>query len=112
MPKHRLSARGVVVFGAAVAVFVVAGFGFAYRMTTFAMTIANGDGEGFGAIAVALYLVGMVPILFVTLWAVATGRFRDIERPKHRLFELHDAIERGGGTRFVVDVPAVRGRDA
>ena len=23
-------------------------------------------------------------------------RFRDVERPKYRLFELHDEIERGG----------------
>jgi hypothetical protein len=106
-----MDARGAVIFGAAILVFVVAGFGFAYRMATFAMTIATGEGEGFGAIAVVTYLIGMIPILFVTLWAVVTGRFRDIERPKHRLFELNDAIERGGGLRFAVE-PSARGRRA
>ncbi len=111
MSRQGLTRRGLIVFGAAIVVFVVAGFGFTYRMATFAMTIANGDGEGFGAIAVSIYLIGMVPILFVTLWAVVTGRFRDIERPKHRLFELNDAIERGGGNRFVVDPPSL-GRHA
>jgi len=108
---HGTDARRAVVFGAAIVVFVVAGVGFAYRMATFAMTIASGEGEGFGAIAVVTYLIGMIPILFVTLWAVLTGRFRDIERPKHRLFELHDTIERGGGLRFAVE-PSRRGRRA
>jgi nitrogen fixation-related uncharacterized protein len=52
--------------------------------------------EGFGAVAVSTYLIGMVPIVFLTLWAVMTGRFRDIERPKVRLLELDREIERGG----------------
>jgi nitrogen fixation-related uncharacterized protein len=62
------------------------------------------DVEGFGAVAVSIYLIGMVPILFLSLWAVFTGRFRDIERPKYRLLELDREIERGGGTAFRVPV--------
>jgi hypothetical protein len=77
----------------AVVVLVVAGVGFIYKMTEFAMTIVNDDIEGFGAAAVSVYLIGMVPILFLTLWAVFTGKFRDIERPKFRLFELDREIE-------------------
>ena len=38
----------------------------------------------------------MLPIVFLTLWAVLTGRFRDIERPKFRMLELDEEIERGG----------------
>jgi hypothetical protein len=38
----------------------------------------------------------MLPLLMLTLWAIFSGRFRDVERPKYRLFELHDEIERGG----------------
>jgi hypothetical protein len=29
-------------------------------------------------------------------WAVVTGRFRDLEATKRRLFELDDEIEHGG----------------
>jgi hypothetical protein len=65
-------------------------------MTEFVVTMARGDIEGFGAVAVATYVIGMLPLMFFTLWAVLSGRFRDIERPKYRLFELHDEIERGG----------------
>jgi hypothetical protein len=96
MSRSALSSKGLLVFAFAVAVMVVAGLGFAYKMTEFAVTIARDEVEGFGAVAVATYLVGMVPIVLVTLWAVLVGKFRDIERPKLRLFELDAEIERGG----------------
>jgi nitrogen fixation-related uncharacterized protein len=88
--------RNAVVIGFAVIVLVVAGLGFVFKMSEFATTIIKDDVEGFGAVAVSIYLIGMVPIVFLTLWAVMTGRFRDIERPKVRLLELDREIERGG----------------
>jgi nitrogen fixation-related uncharacterized protein len=91
-----MSVRGIVVFVFAIVVMVVAGAAFIYKMTEFAVTIARDDVQGFGAVAVSTYLIGMLPIVFVTLWAVATGRFSDVERPKFRLFELDREIERGG----------------
>jgi hypothetical protein len=86
----------MVVFAFAIAVMVIAGASFVYKMTEFAVTIVRDDVEGFGAVAVATYLVGMLPLVFVTAWAVLTGKFRDIERPKFRLLELDREIERGG----------------
>lgn len=91
-----MSRRTMVVFAFAIAVMVVAGTSFVYKMTEFAVTIVRDDVEGFGAVAVATYLIGMLPLVFVTLWAVLTGKFRDIERPKFRLLEIDREIERGG----------------
>jgi nitrogen fixation-related uncharacterized protein len=88
--------RNAVVIGFAVIVLVVAGLGFVFKMSEFATTIIKDDVEGFGTVAVSIYLIGMVPIVFLTLWAVMTGRFRDIERPKLRVLELDREIERGG----------------
>lgn len=85
--------RGIAVVGFASAVLVVAGLGFVYKMTEFSATIIRDDIEGFGATAIAVYLTGVVPLLFLTLWAILSGRFRDIERPKYRMLELHDEIE-------------------
>jgi len=96
------SIRGLVIVGFAVAVLVVAGLGFAYKMSEFAVTIMKDEIEGFGAVAISIYLIGMVPILFFTLWAIVTGRFRDIEQPKYRVLELHDEIERDGGMGYRV----------
>jgi hypothetical protein len=95
--------RSVTIVGFAVAVLVIAGLGFAYKMSEFAVTIMKEDVEGFGAVAVATYLIGMVPIMFLSLWAVLTGRFRDIERPKYRLLEIDREIERGGGAAYRVE---------
>ncbi len=83
-----MSSRSIAVFAFAVVVMLVAGTSFVYKMTEFAMTIVKDDIEGFGAVAVATYLIGMLPIVFITLWAVLTGKFADIERPKYRLLEL------------------------
>ena len=94
--RRRWSTRRVAVLGFAVVVLLVAGLGFVYKMTEFTMTIVNDDIAGFGAAAVSVYLIGLLPILFLTLWAVCTGRFRDIEQPKFRLLELDREIERGG----------------
>ncbi len=88
--------RRIAVIAFAVAVLVIAGLGFVYKMTEFATTIIKDDVEGFGAVAVSIYLIGMLPIVFLTLWAVLSGRFRDIERPKYRMLELDREIERGG----------------
>jgi nitrogen fixation-related uncharacterized protein len=88
--------KNAVALGFAAIVLVVAGLGFVFKMSEFATTIVKDDVEGFGTVAVSIYLIGMVPIVFLTLWAVMTGRFRDIERPKLRLLELDREIERGG----------------
>lgn len=90
------SAREIAVYAFAVAILVFAGLGFVYKMTEFAATIIKDDVEGFGAVAVSIYLIGMVPIAFFTLWAVLSGKFRDIEAPKYRMLELDAEIERGG----------------
>jgi len=89
-----------VIFAAAVLAF--AGVGFVYKMSEFAATIVKDDIEGFGAAAIGIYLTGVVPLVFLTLWATLSGRFRDIERPKYRMLEMDREIEAGGGGGFDV----------
>jgi hypothetical protein len=91
--KHRLEGKTLIIFALTIGVMVFAGLAFVYKMAEFAMTIARDDVIGFGAVAVATYLLGMLPLLLLTLWAVATGRFRDIERPRFRMLELQEEIE-------------------
>ena len=94
MPKS--TSRRVTEYAFATAVFVIAGVGFIYKMSEFAVTIVKDEVEGFGTVAIVTYLIGMVPMTFLMLWAVMTGRFRDLEATKRRLFELDAEIERGG----------------
>jgi len=85
--------RGIVSIAFATAVLVFAGVGFVYKMTEFAATIVKDEIEGFGAVAIGVYLTGVVPLVFLTLWAIISGRFRDIERPKYRMLEIHQELE-------------------
>jgi hypothetical protein len=85
--------RSVVVFLLAIGVMVIAGGAFLHKMVEFAVTMAGDEVAGFGAVAVATYLAGMLPLLLLTLWAVFTGRFHDVERPASRMLELHREIE-------------------
>ncbi len=82
-----------------VAIVVVAAAAFIFKMTEFAMTWVDPATDRFGGfafIAVGSYLLGMFPILFLMLWAVLRGHFRDIEQPKYRMLELQEEIERYG----------------
>ncbi len=85
--------RMIAIVGFASAIILVAGVGFIYKMTEFSATIVRDEVEGFGATAIAVYLTGVVPLLFLTIWAILSGKFRDIERPKFRVLELHDELE-------------------
>jgi len=85
--------RTIAIVGFSSAVILVAGVGFIFKMTEFTATIVKDEVEGFGATAIAVYLTGVIPLLFLTIWAILTGRFRDIERPKYRVLEMHDQIE-------------------
>ncbi len=88
--------RSIVVFVLAIGVMVIAGGAFLNKMVEFAITMAGDEVAGFGAVAVTTYLTGMLPLLFLTLWAIMTGRFRDIERPATRMLELDREIEAKG----------------
>lgn len=77
-------------------VVVFAGMAFVYKMTEFVMTIVEDDVAGFGPASVMTYVLGMLPLLFLTIWAALTGRLRDIEAPKYRMLELNEDIGNDG----------------
>lgn len=77
-------------------VVTIAGVGSTYRLTQFVATILNHELTGFGVISIATYLLGVFSILFITLWAVCRGHFRDLEAPKYRMMELNEEADRLG----------------
>lgn len=77
-------------------VITIAGVGSTYRLTQFVATIVNKEITGFGVISIITYLLGVCSILFITLWALCKGHFRDLEAPKYRMMELNDEIDRLG----------------
>ncbi|MFQ5706341.1 MAG: cbb3-type cytochrome oxidase assembly protein [bacterium] len=90
------SMKWVAILSVSIFVVVIGGVAFLYKITEFAETYLKDDLKSFGAISVVSYLVGFFGILFFTLWGVFKGHFRDIERPKYRMLELDEEIERMG----------------
>ena len=60
--------RTVIVTALAVGVLLVAGGAFVSKMFEFVMTMAGNEVAGFGAVAVTTYMLGMLPLLLLTLW--------------------------------------------
>jgi nitrogen fixation-related uncharacterized protein len=89
-----MTTRRMVIFGLTIGVMLIAGTAFVHKMVDFALTMSGREVEGFGAVAVTTYLVGMVPIVCLLLWATLTGKFADIEAPKYRMLELDREIDR------------------
>ncbi|RMF69355.1 MAG: hypothetical protein D6743_02015 [Calditrichaeota bacterium] len=85
-----------IVLALTILVVLAGGFGFIYKIIEFARTYVKDDLKSFGAISVVTYFIGLMGILFFTLWGVFKGHFRDIERPKYRMLELDEEIERSG----------------
>lgn len=90
---RELEGKYLAIFVAMIVAMIVAGVGFVYKMIEFALTIGGDEVAGFGAVAIGTYLIGMLPLVFFTLWAVASGHFRDIERPKYRMLEIQAELD-------------------
>lgn len=95
-----MTRRGVIVGGLATGVVVIAGGAFINRMVEFALTMQSNEVQGFGAVAISTYLIGMVPIVCVMMWAILSGQFADIEGPKFRMLELDREFERLDAARM------------
>ena len=77
-------------------VVLIGGFGFLYKIIEFAQTYVKDDLRSFGAISVVSYFLGVLGILFFTLWGVFKGHFKNIEKPKYRMLELDEEIDKMG----------------
>lgn len=92
---RRIDTKFAIISIVTILVMVVAGFAFVQKMVEFAMTIGEDDVAGFGPASVMSYFLGMLPLLFITLWAAFTGRLRDVEAPKYRMLEMNEDIGNG-----------------
>ena len=81
-----------------IAMVVTAGTAFTMKLIDFAITASN-EGQD----ALASFLIPVMNYLLVAagfsclfVWAYVTGQFRDVERPKYRMLEMQQEIDRSG----------------
>jgi len=80
----------------ALAVVVLAGLGFIYKLTMFAKEALGVEAASFAVVPVVVYILVAIGFTALFLWAIARGQFRDVEAPKHRLLEIESGYDRDG----------------
>jgi len=76
-----------------VIIVLPAAYGFAERMLEFIRTYASTDGGGFAIVPILNYTLVSAGFIFLLVWAVAHGMFRDIEKPKYTMLEQEDRLD-------------------
>lgn len=72
----------------------VAGCMFTYKLCAFLKTIRRDELAGFAFDPILIYGVVAMGFLCLLVWALLTGQFRDIERPKHEMLQRFAEQER------------------
>ena len=73
---------------------MVAASGFVFKLVEFIRVAQNQDAEGFAVVPVVTYFLVTSGFICVFIWNYLRGGLRDVEKPKYRLLERHEEIER------------------
>lgn len=73
---------------------MVAGSGFIFKLVEFIRVAQNQDAEGFAVVPVVTYFLVTSGFICVFIWNYLRGGLRDVEKPKYKLLERHEEIER------------------
>jgi hypothetical protein len=81
------------VWGFGVAMVLVAGGGFGFKLFEF-ITVVTGDHPmNFSLLPVLTYLIVAAGYGCLFVWAYLRGQFREVEAPKLRMLEMQDRID-------------------
>ena len=71
------------------AVIIIAGSGFVFKFIEFTYSIFKTGNElvQFAVTPIVIYTCVAIGFLMIFLWTVSRGDYKDIEKPKYRLFE-------------------------
>ena len=90
--KSRL--RSITVLIMAAVILVPSMIGFVMKFIEFIHTF-QGDAAGVFAITpISNYLLASLGFFCLFIWATMNGMFHDIERPKHRMLEIEQQLDR------------------
>lgn len=73
---------------------LVAGGMFIFKLFSFMRTIKRDELAGFAFDPIMTYALVALGFLCLLAWALLTGQFKDIERPKHEMLERFEEQER------------------
>lgn len=85
------------------AVVVLAGAGFVFKLAEFARTLRESADVSFALMPIVTYLAVATGFFLLLAWAALGGHFRDLEGPKHFMLENERELDRRTPS---ADVPA------
>ena len=79
-----------------IAMVLTAGTAFVFKLIEFVHTALQPGPAAMASflIPVLNYLIVAAGFALLFLWAYSTGQFRDLERPKYRMLEMQEEIDR------------------
>ena len=92
-PEERVERALTPVHYAFILFILIAGGMFCFKLFSFLSTIKRDELAGFAYDPMITYGFVAMGFLCLLMWAYASGQFRDVERPKHDLFERFDDQE-------------------
>ena len=91
---HPNRTKSMVLLVMAVAILVPSMLGFAAKFIEF-IHVFRGETDGAFAITPVLnYLLASIGFFCMLIWATVNGMFHDMERPKHRMLEIEEELNR------------------
>jgi len=86
--------RTVVLITMSVLILVPSMIGFVMKFIEFIRTFTSGGGGEFAITPMLNYLLASMGFLCLLIWAARNGMFHDIERPKYRMLEIEEQLDR------------------
>lgn len=83
-----------IIIGMAVLIIVPSAIGFTEKFIQFVRTLSSDDGGHFTVIPILNYLIVTAGFTCLLVWATAHGMFRDVEKPKFKLLEQEEELNR------------------
>lgn len=90
--SRRIKTATVVIM--AIVILVPTAYGFGARFWEFIKTFTSVDGGGFTIVPIMNYTLISLGFVFLLVWAVANGMFRDVEGPKYTMLKTEEQLDR------------------
>jgi hypothetical protein len=96
---RRSRGKAIAVVGMVVLFIVPAAMAFLNKFMKFVGTVGTDEMGGAALVPMLNYLMVAAGFICLMVWAAASGMFRDVEAPKHKMLETEEKLDRAAGFR-------------
>lgn len=86
--------KSIVLIVMSIAILVPSMTGFVMKFIEFVHTFRSASDGAFAITPMLNYLLASIGFFCLLIWATINGMFHDIERPKHRMLEIEELLNK------------------